>query len=123
MASAHVVSQLYSEWETTDGGWELDIQFDAGYAEPETRDDPYEPPLMRAWLVEQPEAVWAELRKEAEIYLKEMLVLEANGRELDWEVSFPDWEASPPDFPELINEVAYFRAVVAGTEPGRIEVG
>ena len=118
-----MVSQLYSEWETTDEGWELDIQFDAGYAEPETRDDPYEPAQLRNWLVEQPEEVWAELREEAESYLKKMLVIEANGRELSWEVSFPDWEQSPPDFPKLLNGIAYFRVVIQGTEPGRIAVG
>lgn len=117
------MEQLYSEWQNTNNGWQLEIQFDAGYAEPETRDDPFQPAIPRKWLVAQTEEVWAELREEAESYLKRMLVLEANGRELDWEIGFPDWETSPPDFPKLLNGIAYFRVVVEGTEPGRIAVG
>lgn len=121
--SGHVVEQLYSEWKETDEGWALEIQFDAGYAVPETRDDPNELALNRRWLRGQSEEVWADLRGEAESYLSEMLVLEANGRELEWEVKFPDWEASPPDFPKLLNGIAYFRAVIEGEDPGRIAVG
>lgn len=120
---AHVVEQLYSEWKTSGEGWELEIQFDAGYAEPETRDDPFQPAIPREWLVAQSENVWEGLRKEAEVYLKDMVVLQANGRELEWKVTFPDWESSPPDFPKLLNGVAYFRVVIEGEEPGRIAVG
>lgn len=121
--SAHVVEQLYSEWEETDSGWRLEVQFDAGYADAETRDDQFQPPFLRSWLIEQPEEVWLELQLEAEKYLKEMVQIEANGRVLDWEVDFPDWETSPPDFPELLNGVGYFRAVIKGSVPGRIAIG
>ncbi len=120
---AHVVEQLYSEWTETSEEWRLEIQFDAGYADSETRDDALQPAFLREWLLRQPEEVWADLRMEAENYLRRMILLEANGQELAWEVSFPDWQSHPPDFPRLLNEIAYFRVVVEGTSPGRIRVG
>ena len=121
--SAHVVEQLYADWKNSEEGWQLEVQFDAGYAEPETRDDPVQPAFKREWLLSQSNEQWMALRHEAEVYLREMLVLEVNGRELDWVVEFPDWEQSPPDFPSLLNEIAYFRIAIVGEEPGRIAIG
>lgn len=121
--SAHVVEQLYSEWRLTESGWQLEVQFDAGYADAETRDDPTQPPVLRDWLLSQSDEVWEGMREEAERYLLEMIRIEADGQELDWQLTFPDWEATPPDFPKLLNELGYFRAVIEGSEPGRIAVG
>ena len=122
-SSAHVVEQLYSEWDVTENGWRLEIQFDAGYADPETRDDLFQPPVLREELLAQSEEEWAHLREEATSYLREMIVLEANGWELDWTLSFPDWEQTPPDFPALLNGLGYCRAVVEGEEPDRLSIG
>ncbi|WP_411846164.1 HupE/UreJ family protein [Roseibacillus persicicus] len=121
--SGHVVEQLYSEFKESEEGWRLEVQFDAGYADPVTRDAPLVPQPTREWLLAQSEESWAEMRREAEIYLRELLTIRANGRDLDWEASFPDWEASPPDFPELLNGGGYFRVIVAGEEPGRLVIG
>ena len=121
--SGHVVEQIYSEWSWSEEGWQLEVQFDAGYADPETRDDPSQPVLTRKWLLDQSDEVWGALRRESEAYLKEMIRIEANGRVLDWEAEFPDWVQSPPDFPRLINGIAYFRVVLKGEEPGRMVVG
>lgn len=122
-ASAHVVNQLYSEWTDLEQGWQLEVQFDAGYADPATRDDPFQPPLTRGELLALSEAEWAALRREAEQYLREMIVLEVNGRLLGWELSFPDWDQSPPDFPVLLNGIGYFRAHISGQDSGRVAVG
>ena len=121
--SAHVVEQIYSEWSETEGAWQLKVEFDVGYADPDTRDDPYEPAPTREWLVSQSEETWAELREQATLYLEEMILIESNGRALELEAEFPDWAQSPPDFPSLLNGVGYFRVVFSGEKIGRIKVG
>lgn len=127
-SSAHVVEQLYAEWQGSEknggeDGWRLEVQFDAGYGDPLTRDDPFQPALTRAQLLAFPEEEWAALRREAESYLRSMISIKANGRELTWDLSFPDWEQTPPDFPVLMNGIGYFRVILEGEEPGRVSVG
>ncbi|MBK1881996.1 HupE/UreJ family protein [Luteolibacter pohnpeiensis] len=113
---AHVVSQLYGEWvPQKEGSWEMRIQFEAGYAAPEIRDDPKAMAPSRSWLVGLGEARWSEMRKEAERYLRESLEIRSAGQKVDWQVSFPDFEKSPPDFPILLNDGAYFMTVIRPT--------
>lgn len=119
----HIVEQIYSEFDESEAGWRLEVQFDAGYSDPQTRDDPSIPQPTREWLLSQSDGTWAAQRSEAERYLRKHLIIQANGRELAWRATFPDWEKSPPDFPELLNGGGYFRAVIAGDEPGRLSVG
>ncbi len=107
-ARGHVVTQIFGECKKSDP-WEIEILFDAGYAVAEWRDDVHAPAPSRQWLVEQGSAGWAPLKKEAERYLRECLSLKSGGKKIAWDVQFIDFTQDPPDFPELLNDGAYFR--------------
>ena len=108
-ASAHQVDQLYSEFTSSESDWSLLVYFDAGFALPEMRNDPAAPAPERQWLVELEPEAHARLRREAESYLEDALDLKLDGKPVAWEVRFPDWESTPPEFPVLRNGGAYFR--------------
>jgi HupE / UreJ protein len=115
----HVVSQISGVWQVSKAGeapWAIEVMFDAGYAMPDTRGDRSAPPPQRDWLVQLGEAGWAPLRVEAERYLRECLAVERLGKELRWRVEFVDFQKSPPDFPELLTDGAYFRMRICGEE-------
>jgi hypothetical protein len=115
-ARAHVVSQIFGEWKVAKT-WEIEVLFDAGYAVPEWREDAQVKAPTREWLVALGESGWAPLRREAELYLRESLQLKSGGKISEWTAEFPDFAKSPPDFPELLNEGAYFRMRIVGTNP------
>jgi len=112
---AHVVSQIYGEWREAKT-WEIEVVFDAGFADPLTRNDPSSPAPEREWLTGLSEDQWGELRIEAERYLRESLVIETGSEETQWVVTFPDFEKRPPDFPRLLNDGAYFRVLLKPVE-------
>lgn len=115
-ASGHVVTQIFGEWKSSDP-WEIEVLFDAGYAVPELRDDVSSPAPSREWLVNQGETGWATLRTEAERYLRECLTLKSGGVPIVWRVEFIDFAKNPPDFPELLNDGAYFRMRILTEAP------
>ena len=112
-ALGHVVTQISGEWKPGPP-WEIEVLFDAGYAVPEWRGDPQTSPPDRNWLLGLGEPGWAPLRKEAERFLRESLQLSSGGAPVDWRVEFIDFAKSPPDFPELLNDGAYFRLKLTG---------
>jgi hypothetical protein len=120
---AHVVSQLYAEWQPGTP-WEMELWFDAGYAVPEWRGDEFMPAPQREWLVELGEEQWKQLRTEAERYLRESLVFSRKGEVVQWDVSFPDFETIPPDFPVRMNGGAYFRMRLSAADaaPGALDL-
>lgn len=124
-ASAHVVKQLYGEFAVENGAWKLEILFDAGYADPLTRNDAATPQPARDWLVKLPAAEQRRLCTEAEKYLREVLSLRAGDRAVEWKVSFPDFKSEPPAFPSLLNEGAYFHVLIepAGASAGDLAAG
>lgn len=105
----HVVSQLYGEWHPEINQGVLEIQFEAGFADADIRNDPSAPAPTREWLLEQGSAGWKKLKIEAERYLRESLVIFVDNRELVWNVDFPDFRSIPPDFPKLLTDGAYLR--------------
>lgn len=111
-AGGHVVSQLHSEFRESERTWELEILFDAGYADPAMRGDPSAPQPTREWLAGLPPAEQERLTGEARRYLGEILTLRAAGRPLACEWSFPEFASDPPDFPKLLNGGAYFHVLV-----------
>ncbi len=118
VAHSHVVTQIYGEWKERPGSWEIEILFEGGYAEPDIRDDPAASAPERDWLMAQGEEGWARLRKEAERYLrKECLEITSAGQPVEWQVEFPDFRKSPPDFPVLLNNGAYMRLVITPVSP------
>lgn len=115
-ARAHVVSQIFGEWKTANT-WEIEVLFDAGYAVPEWREDEQVAAPTREWLMALGEDGWRPLRNEAERYLRESLQMKSGGEFSEWTVEFPDFEKRPPDFPELLNDGAYFRMRLVGKSP------
>lgn len=112
-ASAHVVQQLYLEKvESSDGNWALQSFFDAGYAIPETRDDPNIPQPSHGWLVGLTADEHEELKAEATRYLTSLLTLDADGQLVPVEITFPDFAHDPPAFPVHLNDGAYFHVLL-----------
>ena len=120
--SAHVVSQLYGELQEAEDSWKLEILFDAGFADPKLRDDLEAPQPTRDWLVGLPAGQQQQLCREAEIYLRESLSFRTSGQPLDWKVSYPDFHVTPPSFPSLLNDGAYFRILIEPVAPASGEV-
>jgi len=112
---AHVVTQISAEWSVTKT-WEIQLLFDAGYAVPEWRDDEQAKSPRRDWLVALSDQEWGTMRCEAERYLRECLEVRSSGQATAWRVVFPDFEKTPPDFPSLLNDGAYFRVKILGEQ-------
>jgi hydrogenase/urease accessory protein HupE len=122
--AAHVVKQLYGEFATEGQSWKLEILFDAGYADPSTRNDAAAPQPSRDWLVNLPPADQQRLCTEAEKYLRESLSFRSRSVPLEWKVSFPDFKTQPPAFPSLLNDGAYFHALIEPSgKSGSVSVG
>jgi hydrogenase/urease accessory protein HupE len=51
-----------------------------------------------------------------------LLGFRSAGEQLEWKVSFPDFGVSPPDFPSLLNDGAYFRVLIEPVAPAAGEV-
>jgi hypothetical protein len=124
-AAAHVVTQLYGELQGGEGAWKVEILFDAGYADPASRSDETAPQPTRDWLMNLPAAEHERLCREAEAFLRDSLSFRSAGRPLEWKVSFPDFRSTPPGFPSLLNDGAYFHVLIepAAPRPGEVTVG
>lgn len=111
-AEAHVVSQLYAEFREVGQTWELEILFDAGYADPVMREDPNAPQPTRDWLAALPPAEHARLTDEARRFIDQILSLHSDGQPVTSKITFPDFVSDPPNFPKLLNEGAYFHVLM-----------
>lgn len=123
--AAHIVKQLYGEFAEEGENWKVEILFDAGYADPSTRNDLSAPQPTRDWLVHLPRADQERLCVEAEKYLRESLTFRSGTAPMEWKVSFPDFKADPPAFPSLLNDGAYFHALIepASSSAAGVSVG
>jgi hypothetical protein len=117
LASAHIVKQIFLSLEHPGSSWEIKATFDAGYALPEFRNDPLTPQPTREWLVHLEPAEHAELRKETEAYLRESLTFSYAGKPLSYQISFPDYQHTPPDFPKMLTGGAYLTVKITGDTP------
>ena len=115
--AAHAVPQLYGELQGGEATWKVEILFDAGYAEPAARNDLAAPQPTRDWLVNLPEAEHRRLCKEAETYLRASLAFRSDRGPVAWRLSFPDFQKTPPDFPSLLNDGAYFHVLIEPLSP------
>jgi len=118
LLQGHLIDQIFSEWEYEEnsGKWILKIQFDAGYADPVRRYDADVPAPNYKWLVACEPEEWTILQREARRYLGKHLLFkdETTGASLPYEVSFPDWNETPPAFPKRLNGQAYFHVLFVG---------
>lgn len=115
--SAHVVEQFYLSVEETGSEWCIDVTFDASYAFEELRDDPNSPQPESSWLVSMNEAQFEELRGGAEKFLRQAISFHHDGRETPFTISFPDFDSTPPRFPQLSAGGAYVTIRLEGTIP------
>lgn len=99
-AAAHVVEQFQAE--VKEGG--VEMLFDVGYADPATRDNPFEPQPTLEWLASRTPVQHAELREESTTYLRHYLGLPEST-----ELHFVDFDTDPPEFERLLTNGAYFR--------------
>ncbi len=116
VSSAHVAEQFYSSFDQEKGV--LKVNFDVGYAIPETRDDPNGPQPKRGWLLTRSEGEHEKLRREAKVYLRDYISFVSNGQDVSYEIKFPDFDTSPPIFPELLNEGAYYNTELTPSKIG-----
>jgi hydrogenase/urease accessory protein HupE len=112
---AHVISHFFAEQKEDT----VHLQFDVGYAIPETRDNPYEPAPNLKWLQSRSESEHEHLRHEAEKYLNTCLELQQRNQVIPLSISFPDFDSSPPSFTKLLNERAYYRIII---KPAKLDL-
>lgn len=117
LTSAHVVQQLFAE--VTRGGpdWQVEVLFDVGYANPEGRGDPNAPQPTRDWLVALDPTGQQALCKQSAEYLGECLEFTASRNPATVSYHFVDFERTPPDFPALLTNGAYFRILITPDHP------
>ncbi|MFD2159827.1 HupE/UreJ family protein [Rubritalea tangerina] len=122
-ANGHIVQQLFVDFSADDAEWLAEIRFDAGIALPEMRADKEALQPKRQWLIDQTPDQHALLRKEAEKYVRECLTFQwvtpKATTPLDFTVSFPEWETSPPSFANPYTDLgfAYFSIQCLGNIP------
>lgn len=94
-ASAHQVDTVELELLQTDGKWKLEGLLDIAYMMPESRGVEDAPPLFRKDVMDATPATHARYARVAEETLRKLLKLDYNGKELKWDIRFPDFEKSP----------------------------
>ncbi len=114
---AHNVKQIFLSLEKPGKTWEIVSTFDAAYALPEFRNDALTPQPKREWLVHLNKNEQARIQREAELYLRNTLTFTAGKTPLTYQVSFPDFDTTPPHFPELLTGGAYLTIRLHGTIP------
>jgi len=130
-SSAHVVQQLFVDFSADESSWMAEIRFDAGIALPEMRADKEAMQPKRQWLIDRTPAQHAELRKQAELYLRQCFqfywVTPSTEAQVQHTVHFPEWETAPPEFSNPFTDLgfAYFSIQCSGLIPesgGALEV-
>lgn len=109
---AHVVEQFYVKVLTQGDGWQLEVFFDVGYANPDWRGDPDTPQPTRDWLLARTPAEHATFRAETETYLRDCMGFNGPDEPLEVVYRFPDFDSTPPDFPERLTGGAYYRVLI-----------
>lgn len=115
-----MVNQMVAEVHLSEKDWSVEVKFDAGYAIPETRDDASVDAPSQRWLESLSEDQLSTLRYEAITYLQDWVQLSWSGdEELEVQLSFPEWETSPPVFERDFgdDDMAYFRVKYSGAMP------
>ena len=94
-ASAHQIDTVELEFLQTDGKWKLEGLLDIAYMLPDSRGVEGAPPLYRKDVMAASPAEHARIAREAENTMRKLLKLEYNGKELKWDIRFPEFENSP----------------------------
>lgn len=94
-ASAHQVDSVELELLRTDGKWKLAGKLDIAYMMPESRGVPDAPPLFRKDVMAAPQQEHDRIVQTTEHTMRQLLKLSYNGKELEWDIHFPDFEKEP----------------------------
>lgn len=111
-ASAHQVDSVELELLRTDGKWKLEGLLDIAYIMPESRGVADAPPLFRKDVMAASEQEHDRIAQTAENTMRKLLKLEYNGKELSWEIHFPDFEKDPLVLPPEEGEWALMKAEI-----------
>ena len=111
-AQAHQVDSVELEFLQTDGKWKLEGLLDIAYMLPETRGVPGAPPLYRDAVMKAPKAEHDRILREAENTMRKLLSLKYNGKELAWDIHFPEFEKEQLVLPPETGDWALMSAVI-----------
>ncbi len=121
---AHQVDSVELEFLRTDREWRLEGLLDIAYMLPESRGVESAPPLFRDDVMKAPAAEHDHIVKQAEATMRKLLSLRFNGKELPWEIRFPDFEKEPLVLPPETGNWALMKAVITldpQPGPGQLE--
>jgi hydrogenase/urease accessory protein HupE len=123
-ARAHQVDSVELEFLQADGKWKLEGLLDIAYMLPESRGVEGAPPLFRKDVMAAPKAEHARIVREAEATMRKLLKLDYNGKELQWEIRFPDFEQEPLELPPEEGGWALMKAqITSPAQPGPGKLG
>ena len=94
-AGAHQVDTVELELLQTDEKWKLEGLLDIAYMMPESRGVEDAPPLFRKDVMAAAPETHARYARVAEETMRKLLKLDYNGKELKWDIRFPEFEKSP----------------------------
>lgn len=106
LSRAHQVASVELEFQNLTTEWQLLGEMDIAYMLPETRSIPDGQPLSREAVMKSPPQEMARIRKETENTLRKLLRFSFAGRDLPWQVEFPDFERSPFALPPEAGDIA-----------------
>lgn len=121
----HQVDSVELEFLRPEGKWRLEGLLDIAYMMPETRGVDGAPPLFRDQVMDAPEQEHQRIVKTAEQTMRKLLALKYNGKELEWDINFPDFEIEPLDLPPEAGGWALMRVAIDTGEkpgPGKLEI-
>jgi hydrogenase/urease accessory protein HupE len=93
--SAHQIDTVELELLQTDGKWKLEGLLDVAYMLPDSRGVEDAPPLYREDVMAASPEEHDRITREAEKTMREFLKLEYNGKKIEWDICFPDFEKAP----------------------------
>ncbi|WP_018968632.1 HupE/UreJ family protein [Rubritalea marina] len=122
---AHVVEQLFLDFQADAERWEIELRFDAGYALPEMRANQQALQPKYEWLEAQSPAALERLKQETEKYIRECLSFgwETNPDQpplvQPFSTKYPAWATTPPTFEQRFTDVgyAYYSVILKGVLP------
>ncbi len=83
----------------TEGKWFINIEISASDGIPHLREDPAASEAEREWFLHLSENRWKEIQNELSDYLSSsLLITSKEGTPLDYEITFPNFNTSPPVF-------------------------
>lgn len=106
MARAHQVASVELEFQEADTQWRLLGEMDIAYMLPETRTVPDGLPLERDVVMASPPEDLARIRKATEATLRMLLRFTFAGKDVPWQVEFPDFEKEVFALPEEAGNIA-----------------